>query len=69
LDCALARLLSLLQVVESTKIILERFGFAFEPRGMVSVKGKGQLMTYFLKGKLGDDVTELANQSCLFKSL
>lgn len=27
------------------------FGYTFEQRGLVSVKGKGQLMTYYLQGK------------------
>jgi class 3 adenylate cyclase len=29
-----------------------RTEFAFEPRGTVSVKGKGELATYFLEGEL-----------------
>ena len=40
-----------IQVVEETKNILEEFGYIFEQRGLVSVKGKGQLMTYYLVGK------------------
>lgn len=40
-----------IQVVEETAHILEEFGFIFEQRGLVSVKGKGQLMTYYLVGK------------------
>ena len=30
--------------------ILREFGYKFEPRGYVKVKGKGELMTYFLIG-------------------
>ena len=38
-------------MVESTKNLLEEFGFTFEKRGLVTVKGKGQMMTYFLSGR------------------
>ncbi|XP_074600100.1 adenylate cyclase type 3-like [Brevipalpus obovatus] len=37
-----------IQVVQETAKILEDFGFTFEQRGLVSVKGKGKLMTYYL---------------------
>ncbi|XP_003742697.2 adenylate cyclase type 3 [Galendromus occidentalis] len=40
-----------IQVVSETKDILETFGFEFEQRGLVTVKGKGQLMTYYLIGR------------------
>ncbi|KAF7493700.1 Adenylate cyclase type 3 [Sarcoptes scabiei] len=40
-----------IQVVEETKQILQEFDFIFEQRGLVSVKGKGKLMTYYLIGK------------------
>lgn len=40
-----------IQVVKETKAILETFGFEFEQRGLVTVKGKGQLMTYYLIGR------------------
>jgi len=36
-------------VVEETARILEEFGFTFEQRGLVTVKGKGQLKTFYLK--------------------
>lgn len=39
------------QVTEETCNILQHFGFKFEQRGLVAVKGKGQLMTYYLVGK------------------
>lgn len=42
-----------IQVVKETKDILETFGFEFEQRGLVTVKGKGQLMTYYQVGKKG----------------
>ncbi|KAG1656650.1 Adenylate cyclase type 3 [Nymphon striatum] len=42
-------------VVEETKNILENFGYGFEQRGLVSVKGKGKLMTYYLIGKESKD--------------
>jgi adenylate cyclase 3 len=38
-------------VTEETCTILQHFGFKFEQRGLVAVKGKGQLMTYYLVGK------------------
>lgn len=38
----------LLQVTEETCEILQTFGYTFEQRGLVAVKGKGQLMTYYL---------------------
>nr|CAH7755999.1 unnamed protein product [Callosobruchus chinensis] len=38
-------------VTQETMEILKHFGYQFEQRGMVTVKGKGQLMTYYLAGK------------------
>lgn len=32
---------------------MQHFGYQFEQRGLVAVKGKGQLMTYYLLGKAG----------------
>lgn len=43
----------LLQVTDETCQILQHFGYQFEQRGLVAVKGKGQLMTYYLLGKAG----------------
>lgn len=40
-------------MTEETCNILQHFGFTFEQRGLVAVKGKGQLMTYYLVGKGG----------------
>ncbi|XP_052747174.1 adenylate cyclase type 3 [Bicyclus anynana] len=40
-----------IQVTEETCQILQHFGYYFEQRGLVAVKGKGQLMTYYLQGK------------------
>ncbi|KAL9707790.1 hypothetical protein quinque_011308 [Culex quinquefasciatus] len=40
------------QVTEETCQILQTFGYTFEQRGLVAVKGKGQLMTYYLQGKV-----------------
>lgn len=40
-------------MTEETCQILEAFGYQFEQRGLVAVKGKGQLMTYYLLGKSG----------------
>uniref|UniRef100_A0ABD2WWJ3 Adenylate cyclase type 3 n=1 Tax=Trichogramma kaykai TaxID=54128 RepID=A0ABD2WWJ3_9HYME len=42
-----------LQVTDETRMILENFGFGFEQRGMVFVKGKGQLLTHYLMTKDG----------------
>lgn len=42
-----------IQVTEETCQILQNFGYQFEQRGLVAVKGKGQLMTYYLLGKAG----------------
>ncbi|KAH8286818.1 hypothetical protein KR044_003960 [Drosophila immigrans] len=38
-----------IQVTEETCNILEQFSYTFLQRGLVSVKGKGQLMTYYLQ--------------------
>lgn len=38
-------------MTEETCQILQSFGYYFEQRGLVAVKGKGQLMTYYLQGK------------------
>lgn len=40
-----------IQVTEETCHILQTFNYTFEQRGLVAVKGKGQLMTYYLIGK------------------
>jgi adenylate cyclase 3 len=40
-----------IQVTEETCQILQMFNYTFEQRGLVAVKGKGQLMTYYLQGK------------------
>lgn len=40
-----------IQVTEETCHILQMFSYTFEQRGLVAVKGKGQLMTYYLQGK------------------
>ncbi|KAK7808350.1 hypothetical protein U0070_023351 [Myodes glareolus] len=40
-----------IQVVEETQVILREYGFRFVRRGPIFVKGKGELLTFFLKGK------------------
>ncbi|XP_071276384.1 adenylate cyclase type 3 isoform X1 [Agelaius tricolor] len=40
-----------IQVVEETQQILKEYGFRFVRRGAVYVKGKGELLTFFLKGR------------------
>ncbi|KYN07797.1 PREDICTED: adenylate cyclase type 3 [Cyphomyrmex costatus] len=42
-----------IQVTNETRKILEPFGFGFEQRGLVFVKGKGQLLTHYLVSKDG----------------
>lgn len=37
------------QVTEEVKKILEEEGFELECRGTIKVKGKGEMVTYFLK--------------------
>lgn len=39
------------QVVEDCCMVLKEYGFRFVRRGPIFVKGKGELLTYFLKGK------------------
>ncbi|XP_065358366.1 adenylate cyclase type 3 [Calliphora vicina] len=48
-----------IQVTEETCNILQEFGYSFLQRGLVSVKGKGQLMTYYLRGKSDKKTSEL----------
>uniref|UniRef100_A0A1I8MJ11 Adenylate cyclase type 3 n=1 Tax=Musca domestica TaxID=7370 RepID=A0A1I8MJ11_MUSDO len=38
-----------IQVTEETCNILQEFGYSFLQRGLVTVKGKGELMTYYLR--------------------
>uniref|UniRef100_A0A674IUV2 Adenylate cyclase type 1 n=1 Tax=Terrapene triunguis TaxID=2587831 RepID=A0A674IUV2_9SAUR len=40
-----------IQVTEEVQRILKRCTYEFECRGKVSVKGKGEMLTYFLEGK------------------
>ncbi|XP_064411144.1 adenylate cyclase type 3 [Latimeria chalumnae] len=40
-----------IQVVEDSYKILKEFGFRFVRRGPIFVKGKGELLTFFLKGR------------------
>ncbi|XP_029679778.1 adenylate cyclase type 3-like [Formica exsecta] len=42
-----------IQVTDETRKILEPYGFGFEQRGLVFVKGKGQLLTHYLVSKDG----------------
>lgn len=39
------------QVVEDCYNILKEYGFRFVRRGPIYVKGKGELLTFFMKGK------------------
>ncbi|XP_067844569.1 adenylate cyclase type 3 [Heptranchias perlo] len=40
-----------IQVVEDTYLVLREYGFRFARRGPVYIKGKGELITYFMKGR------------------
>lgn len=40
-----------IQVVEDCYDILKEYGFRFIQRGPIFVKGKGELLTFFMKGK------------------
>ncbi|XP_044580736.1 adenylate cyclase type 3-like [Cotesia glomerata] len=42
-----------IQVTDETRQILEPFGYGFIQRGMIFVKGKGQLLTHYLVSKDG----------------
>lgn len=63
--CSLSRcpLPRITQVVEETHFILKEYGFRFVRRGHILVKGKGELLTYFMKGK--DKTTALMNGSSM----
>lgn len=41
-----------IQVTQETRQILEQFGYTFIERGLVMVKGKGELLTFYLQGKV-----------------
>lgn len=47
-----------------THRILRLYGYQFEQRGLVNVKGKGQLMTYYLIGR-GPEPSEQEVQKML----
>ncbi|XP_071958520.1 adenylate cyclase type 3-like [Antedon mediterranea] len=40
-----------IQMIAATKDILRKFGYTFKRRGVVKVKGKGELETFFFDGK------------------
>ena len=40
-----------IQVTPEVYNILSKQGYVFECRGLVNVKGKGEMLTYFLLGK------------------
>lgn len=40
-----------IQVTQETRQILQQFGYTFIERGLVMVKGKGELLTFYLQGK------------------
>lgn len=49
----------------STKQILDRFGtFDMTMRGFVSVKGKGEMMTFWLNGEKTDTMTQSNQDNC-----
>lgn len=46
------------QVVEDCYTILKEYGFRFIRRGPIFVKGKGELLTFFMKGKDKPNVSD-----------
>ncbi|KAL7987184.1 hypothetical protein Chor_006103, partial [Crotalus horridus] len=52
-----------IQVVEETHFILKEYGFRFVRRGHIYVKGKGDLLTYFMKGR--EKQGSFINGSCV----
>ncbi|XP_076348180.1 adenylate cyclase type 3-like [Tachypleus tridentatus] len=54
-----------IQVVQATAQILHEFGYVFEQRGLVTVKGKGKLMTYYLMGKKTEKKSPQEDKSSL----
>lgn len=52
------------QVTDETCNILKNFGYTFEQRGLVAVKGKGQLMTHYLIGK-GSPVPQIIGTAAM----
>ncbi|CAG7728596.1 unnamed protein product [Allacma fusca] len=52
------------KVTDETYKILLLYGYLFEQRGLVNVKGKGQLMTYYLVGR-GPELTDEQVQKLL----
>ncbi|XP_046574619.1 adenylate cyclase type 3-like [Haliotis rubra] len=53
-----------IQVVEETMAILKEFGYMFQKRGLIKVKGKGELMTYFVENRTEDDIVMLNGLPC-----
>ncbi|XP_042301499.1 adenylate cyclase type 3 isoform X1 [Sceloporus undulatus] len=52
-----------IQVVEETHLVLKEYGFRFVRRGHIYVKGKGDLLTYFMKGR--EKQGSFINGSCV----
>ncbi|KAJ7341347.1 hypothetical protein JRQ81_005336 [Phrynocephalus forsythii] len=52
-----------IQVVEETHLVLKEYGFRFMRRGHIYVKGKGDLLTYFMKGR--EKQGSFINGSCV----
>ncbi|KAH0622914.1 hypothetical protein JD844_025805 [Phrynosoma platyrhinos] len=50
-------------VVEETHFVLKEYGFRFVRRGHIYVKGKGDLLTYFMKGR--EKQGSFINGSCV----
>ena len=44
-----------IQVTQNIYNILSKRGYTFECRGLVKVKGKGKMVTYWLTGKEGEE--------------
>ncbi|XP_067664483.1 adenylate cyclase type 3-like [Haliotis asinina] len=53
-----------IQVVEETMVILKEFGYKFQKRGLIKVKGKGELMTYFVDNRTEEEEVMLNGLPC-----
>ena len=53
------------QVTDETCGILQEYGYTFQQRGLVSVKGKGQLMTFYLQVSINIRSSETIYYICI----
>lgn len=57
------------QVTKETAAILEKSGFPVQRRGIVPVKGKGEMETYFVQRRRGDTSLSFIRQPSKNNSL